>query len=66
MNFITRFSDRRNKFRHRLEVKYCWPDDMNVIPNAQQMQNEQHKKDNKGRDTWTRVLEEDLKQNIYR
>ena len=36
MNFITRFSDGRNKFRHRLEVKHCWPDDMNGIPNAQQ------------------------------
>ena len=36
MNFITRFSDGRNKFRHRLEVEHCWPDDMNVIPNVQQ------------------------------
>ena len=36
MNFITRFSDGRNKFRHRLEVEHCWPDDTNGIPNAQQ------------------------------
>ena len=35
MNFITRFSDGRRKCRHRLEVKHCWPDDMNGIPNAQ-------------------------------
>ena len=36
MNFIARFSDGRNKFRHRLDVKHCWPDDMNGIANAQQ------------------------------
>ena len=36
MNFITRFSDGRNKFRHRLEVEHCWPDDTSVIPIAQQ------------------------------
>ena len=36
MNFITRFSDGRNKLRHRLEVKHYWPDNMNGIPNAQQ------------------------------
>ena len=36
MNFITRFSDGRNKFRHRLEVEDCWPDGMNGLPNAQQ------------------------------
>ena len=36
MNFITSFSDGRIKFRHRLEVKHCWPDDMSSIPNAQQ------------------------------
>ena len=36
MNFITRFSDGRNKFRHRLEVEHCWPDDTNGIPNTQQ------------------------------
>ena len=36
VNFITRFSDGQNKLRHRLEVKHCWPDDMNGIPNAQQ------------------------------
>ena len=36
MNFITRFSDGQNKFRHRLEVKHGWPDDLNGIPNAQQ------------------------------
>ena len=36
MNFITRFSDGRNKFRHRFEVDHCWPDDINGIPNAQQ------------------------------
>ena len=36
MNFITRFSDGRNKLRHRLEVKHCWPDDMNGNPNDQQ------------------------------
>ena len=36
MNFITRFSDGRNKFRHRLEVEHCWPDDTNGIRNAQQ------------------------------
>ena len=36
MNFLTRFSDGRNKFRHRLKVKRCWPNDMNGITNAQQ------------------------------
>ena len=36
MNFLTRFSDGRNKFRQRLEVEHCWPDDTNGIPNAQQ------------------------------
>ena len=36
MNFITRFSDGRNKYGHRLEVEQCWPDDTNGIPNAQQ------------------------------
>ena len=36
MNFNTRFSDGRNKARHRLEVEHCWPDDMNGISNAQQ------------------------------
>ena len=36
MNFITRFSDGRNMFRHRFEVDHCWPDDINGIPNAQQ------------------------------
>ena len=36
MNFVTRFSDGRSKFRHRLEVEHCWPDDTNGIPNAQQ------------------------------
>ena len=36
MNFNTGFSDGRNKYRHRLEVGQCWPDDMNDIPNAQQ------------------------------
>ena len=36
MNFITRFSEGQNKFRHRLEVKHCWPDYMNGIPIAQQ------------------------------
>ena len=36
MNFITRFSDGRNKLRHRWEVKHCWPDDMNGNPNDQQ------------------------------
>ena len=36
MNFNTRFLDGRNKFRHRLEVEHCWPDDMNSISNAQQ------------------------------
>ena len=36
MNFNTRFSDGRNKVRHRLEVEHCWPDDMNDISNAQQ------------------------------
>ena len=36
MNFITRFSDGRDKFRHRLEVEHSWPDDMNGIPRAQQ------------------------------
>ena len=35
MNFITRFADGRNKFRQRLEVKHCWPDDINGNPNAQ-------------------------------
>ena len=36
MNFITRFSDGRNKYGHRLEVEQCWPDDTNGITNAQQ------------------------------
>ena len=36
MNFLTKFSDGRNNFRHRLQVEHCWPDDKNVIPNAQQ------------------------------
>ena len=36
MNFITGFSDGRSKFRYRLEVEHCWPDDINGIPNAQQ------------------------------
>ena len=36
MNLITRFSEERNKFRHRFEVEHCWPDDTNGIPNAQQ------------------------------
>ena len=36
MNFITRCSEGRNKFRHRLEVQHCWPDDTNGIPNAQE------------------------------
>ena len=36
MNFITRFSDGRNKFRNRLEVEHCWPDDTNGVLNAQQ------------------------------
>ena len=36
VNFITRFSDGRNKFRPRLEVEHCWPDDMDGIPRAQQ------------------------------
>ena len=36
MNFITGFSDGRNKFRRRLDVGHCWPDDMNGNPNAQQ------------------------------
>ena len=35
MNFITRFSDGRNKFRNRLEVEHCWPDDTNGVPIAQ-------------------------------
>ena len=35
-NFITKFSDGRNRFRHRLEVEHCWPDDTNGIPNTQQ------------------------------
>ena len=36
MNFFTGSSDGRDKFRDRLEVAHCWPDDMNGIPNAQQ------------------------------
>ena len=36
MNFITRFSDGRNKFRNRLEVEHCWPDDTNGVPIAAQ------------------------------
>ena len=36
MNFITRFSDGRNKFRYRLEIRHRWLDDMNGIPKAQQ------------------------------
>ena len=36
MNILTRFSGGRNKFRHRLEIEHCWPDDTNDIPNAQQ------------------------------
>ena len=35
-DFITRLPEGRNKFRHRLEVDHCWPDDMNGISNAQQ------------------------------
>ena len=35
MNLITKFSDGRKKFRHRLEVEHYWPDDTNGIPNAQ-------------------------------
>ena len=66
MNFITRFSDGRNKFRHRSEVEHCWPDVMNGIPNAQQnAERATQKKDNKSKDTWTTVRE-DLKLNIYR
>ena len=65
MNFITRFSDGRNKFRHRLEVKHCWPGDMNGIQNAQQNAERATKKDNKSKDTRTTVRE-DLKLNIYR
>ena len=65
MNFITRFSDGRNKFRHRLEVKDCWPDDMNSIPNAQQNTERATQKRQQSKDTWTTVRE-DLKQNIYR
>ena len=34
MNFITRFSEGRNKFRHRQKVEHCWPDNMNGIPRA--------------------------------
>ena len=34
-NFVTRFSDVRNKLRYRLEVKHCWPDDMKGNPNDQ-------------------------------
>ena len=36
MNFFTKSSDGRNKFRYRLEVKHFWLDDTNGIPNAQQ------------------------------
>ena len=36
MNFITRFSDGRNKYRNRMEVEHCWPDHTNGVPNAQQ------------------------------
>ena len=36
MNFITGFSDGRRKFRDRLQVDHCWPDDINGIPYAQQ------------------------------
>ena len=36
MNSITRCSEGRNKFRNRLEVEHCWPDDTNGIPNAQE------------------------------
>ena len=35
MNFVTGFSDGQNKLRQRLEIKHCWPDDINGIPNAQ-------------------------------
>ena len=35
MNFITRLSDGRNKYRHWLEVEHRWPADTNGIPNAQ-------------------------------
>ena len=36
MNFITRCSEGRNKFRHRLGVEQCWPDDTSGIPKTQQ------------------------------
>ena len=36
MNFFTGFSDGLNRFRQRLEVEHCWPDDTIGIPNAQQ------------------------------
>ena len=65
MSFITRFSDGRNKFQHRLEVEGCWPDDMNGVPNAQQNAARATKKDNKSKDTWTTVRG-DLNQTIYR
>ena len=36
INFITRSPEGQNKLRHRLEVQYRWPGDMNGIRNAQQ------------------------------
>ena len=36
MNFFTGFSDGLNRFRQRLEVEHCWPDDTIGIPNSQQ------------------------------
>ena len=64
MNFITGFSDGRRKFHDRLQVDHCWPDDINGIPNAQQMQNELHDKGDKSKGTWITICE-DLNQIIY-
>ena len=33
-DFITRFSDRRNKFRHRMEVEHCISEDEEEIRNV--------------------------------
>ena len=65
MNFFARFSDRRNKFRHQLEVKDFWPDDMNGIPNAQQNAERATQK-RQQRQRYMDYSPEDLKQKIHR
>ena len=57
MNFMTRFSDGRYKYRHRMEVEHCWPDVMNGTPNAQQSAERATQKD-KSKDSWTAVCQD--------